>query len=96
MTVAVVASEAFIEQYKRLPTSIQRKAQKQEALFRANPFYPSLHTEKLAPKSKDRWSFRVDRQDRHRADRVDVRAHRHEGDAIGRELDAHRILDRGA
>lgn len=37
-----------------------------------------------------------DRQDRHRADGVYVRAQRHEGAVLGRELDAHRLLDRGA
>ena len=51
----------FDEDYVRLPKDIQRKAQKQEEIFKNNPFHPSLHTEKLSPKFKEVWSFRVDR-----------------------------------
>ncbi len=47
--------------YEQLTPVIQRKAQKQEAVFRANMFYPSLNTEKLSPKQLNIWSFRVDR-----------------------------------
>jgi len=34
---------------------------KQFGLLFANIFHPSLHTEKLEPKHKNIWSFRVDR-----------------------------------
>ncbi|OHA87012.1 MAG: hypothetical protein A3A96_03520 [Candidatus Zambryskibacteria bacterium RIFCSPLOWO2_01_FULL_39_39] len=44
-----------------MPISIQKKAEKQEKFFRQNPFYPSLNTEKLEPKGKQLWSFRVDK-----------------------------------
>jgi len=54
-------TDEFVRRYKLLPKSIQKKAEKQERLFRQNPFHPSLHTEKLEPKGKQVWSFRVDR-----------------------------------
>lgn len=50
----------FARHYENLPTLPQRKAERAERLFRANPFHPSLHTEKLHPKEKQVWSFRVD------------------------------------
>ena len=44
-------TDEFVRRYKLLPVSIQKKAEKQEKLFRQNPFHPSLHTEKLEPKA---------------------------------------------
>jgi len=35
---------------------------KQIVIFKNNPFYPSLHTEKLVPKPKEVWSFRIDKK----------------------------------
>ncbi len=55
-------ADEFERRYSELPVSIQKKAEKQERLFRENPFYPTLHTEKLVPKSRAYWSFRIDRQ----------------------------------
>ena len=52
----------FKERYNMLPAVIQKKAEKQEKIFRQNPFHPSLHTEKLEPKSKEVWSFRIDKE----------------------------------
>ncbi|HBB98123.1 MAG TPA: type II toxin-antitoxin system mRNA interferase toxin, RelE/StbE family [Blastocatellia bacterium] len=57
----ILLTDEFIKRYQQLPSAIQKKAEKQEQLFRQNPFYPSLHTEKLEPKGKQVWSFRVDR-----------------------------------
>lgn len=51
----------FRERYSELPEKIKLKAEKQENIFRSNPLHPSLHTEKLSPKSKEVWSFRVDK-----------------------------------
>ena len=51
----------FEERYSELPQKVKTKAEKQERLFRNNPFHPSLHTEKLSPKSKEVWSFRIDK-----------------------------------
>ena len=38
------------------------KFEKQKRLFEANPFHPSLHTEKLEPKSVGLYSFRIDKK----------------------------------
>jgi toxin HigB-1 len=59
--VEVFLTDEFIKRYNQLPSSIRKKTEKQEKLFRQNPFYPSLHTEKLEPKGKQVWSFRIDR-----------------------------------
>ena len=55
-------TEEFQKRYRDLPIIIQKKAEKKEKLFRQNPFHPSLHTEKLEPKGKEVWSFRVDKK----------------------------------
>lgn len=57
----VIVSEEFVKRYSQLPPIIKIKAEKQERLFRQNPHYPSLHTEKLEPKGKQVWSFRIDK-----------------------------------
>jgi mRNA-degrading endonuclease RelE of RelBE toxin-antitoxin system len=57
----ILLTDEFVRRYKLLPANIQKKAEKQEKLFRHNPFHPSLHTEKLEPKGKQVWSFRIDR-----------------------------------
>ncbi len=58
----IFLTEEFQKRYLNLPQNIQKKAEKQEKLFRKNPFYLSLHTEKLEPKSKQVWSFRINKQ----------------------------------
>ena len=58
----IFTTAEFEERYRKLPAPVQKRAEKQEALFRENPFYPSLHTEKLEPKGKQAWSFRVDKK----------------------------------
>ncbi len=52
----------FARRYRELPRTIQQKAERREVLFRSNPFHPSLRTEKLAPREKEYWSFRIDRE----------------------------------
>jgi proteic killer suppression protein len=59
--IEVLVTAEFEKQYRKLPKPIKAKAEKQEQLFRDNPFHSSLHTEKLIPKTKEVWSFRVDR-----------------------------------
>lgn len=54
-------ADEFEKRYIELPNQIKIKAEKQEKLFRSNPFHPSLHTEKLSPKSREVWSFRIDK-----------------------------------
>ncbi|MDZ4231854.1 MAG: type II toxin-antitoxin system mRNA interferase toxin, RelE/StbE family [Candidatus Pacearchaeota archaeon] len=58
----ILLTREFEKYYAKLPASIQKKAEKQTELFSENPFYPSLHTEKLNPKGREVWSFRIDRQ----------------------------------
>jgi proteic killer suppression protein len=58
----IVYADEFVKRFKRLPLDRKKKAVKQEKLFRQDPFHPSLHTEKLTPKSKQLWSFRVDKK----------------------------------
>ena len=56
----ILYTKEFGRAYAKVPSSIQRKIEKQEALFRQNPFHPSLHTEKLKPRQHELWSMRVD------------------------------------
>ena len=58
----VLLSREFRENFSSLDKQIQKQADKQIIIFKNNPFYPSLHTEKLAPKSKEIWSFRIDKK----------------------------------
>lgn len=60
--IALVVTEKFEALFAELPKVIQKKAAKQQELFSQDPFHPSLDTEKLAPKEKALWSFRVDRK----------------------------------
>jgi proteic killer suppression protein len=58
----ILITEEFERRFKELPLALQKKAEKQEKLFRQNPFHPSLHTEKLEPKRRQVWSFHIDRR----------------------------------
>lgn len=51
----------FSRRYQELPLFAQKKTELKERIFRANPFHPSLNTEKLQPKEKEYWSIRIDR-----------------------------------
>lgn len=51
----------FERRYQELPLPVQKKAERRERVFRFNPFHPSLQTEKLKPRGKEYWSFRIDR-----------------------------------
>ncbi len=58
---SIVVTEEFEKRFQDLSIGLQKKLIKQEAFLRENPFHPSLHTEKLQPKVKEYWSFRVDK-----------------------------------
>ena len=60
--ITVLVAQEFEERYRAPPLIIQTKAEKQERLFRVNPFHPSLHTEKIEPRAREVWSIRVDRR----------------------------------
>jgi len=60
--IEILLAEEFEKRYSKLPLAVKKKAEKQEKIFRQNPLHPSLHTEKLEPKSKQVWSFRIDKR----------------------------------
>jgi plasmid maintenance system killer protein len=59
--VEISTTATFDRLFKKLPKTVQHKAAIKTELFKNNPFYPSLRTEKLHPKHHVVWSFRVDR-----------------------------------
>ncbi len=56
-----IETATFRRSFEKLPAAAKLKAKKQFRLLTENLFYPSLHTEKLEPKNKNIWSFRIDR-----------------------------------
>jgi len=54
----------FAKNYRKLPLSIRKKAEKKEQIFRQDPFSPSLKTHKLVGKLALYWSFSIDYQHR--------------------------------
>jgi len=62
--IEIILAQEFEKRYAELPSLIKKKAEKRADLFRENPFHPSLHTEKLEPKHRGLWSFRIDRRHR--------------------------------
>jgi plasmid maintenance system killer protein len=57
----IIETAQFRASFEKLQKPIKRKMKKQFQLFFKNMFYPSLHTEKLEPRQKNLWSFRVDK-----------------------------------
>ncbi|MEK9132444.1 MAG: type II toxin-antitoxin system RelE/ParE family toxin [Patescibacteria group bacterium] len=53
-------NDAFAKQFSGLPRIIQLKACKKEAIFRKNPFHPSLRLHKLKGKLDGLWSISID------------------------------------
>ncbi len=54
------ATEAFWRAYQALPPEIQSRADKQFALLKNNPEYPSLHFKKVGESRRQEvWSARV-------------------------------------
>lgn len=49
----------FKKAYQKLPKNIQRVVDRKDALFRKNPYHPSLRTHKLKGPLKNLWSFYV-------------------------------------
>ena len=58
----LIQTERFRKSFDDLDIPTKKKAKKQFVLFINNLFHPSLHTEKLEPKKRNMWSFRVDKQ----------------------------------
>lgn len=59
--IQIIFTKEFVKAYNKLSITIQIKAEKQGNIFSINPFHPSLKTEKLQPKNKEIWSFRIDK-----------------------------------
>jgi len=57
----ITETERFRKSLNSLDKNIRKKAKKQFLLFLENIFHPSLHTEKLEPKCRNIWSFRIDK-----------------------------------
>lgn len=60
--IEIIVTNEFKKCYQELPAAIQKKAERKEKTFRKDPFHSSLHTEKLEPKGKQVWSFRIDKE----------------------------------
>ena len=52
-------SSKFEREYRKLPLSVKRTAEKKEESFRINPFDVRLKTHKLKGRLKDFWSFYI-------------------------------------
>ncbi len=50
----------FKRQYKKLPKHIKKSLAEKEAVFRKNPFHPSLKTHKLHGRFSGFWAFSAD------------------------------------
>lgn len=57
-------NDDFAKQFLSIPKNIQKKAIKKEALFRVNPFHPSLRLHKLKGKLEGLWSISIDMKHR--------------------------------
>lgn len=55
----IFVSSRFKKQFSQLPKLIQKKALKAEALFRKNPFHPSLRLHKLRGKFDEVWTLSI-------------------------------------
>lgn len=59
MPVKILYTKKFEREYKKLPISLKKEAEKREVIFRTNPFAPTLKTHRLKGKFKDFWSFSI-------------------------------------
>jgi len=55
-------SRQFLKSASRLPAKLIALADEKEALFKTNPFHPSLETHKLHGKDKGAWAFSINRK----------------------------------
>ncbi len=56
----IIYSPKFVRNYTKLPLEVKKLAEKQEKIFRADPFDHRLKTHKLKGKFRDFWSFSID------------------------------------
>ncbi|MEK7493607.1 MAG: type II toxin-antitoxin system mRNA interferase toxin, RelE/StbE family [Patescibacteria group bacterium] len=55
----IIYTAKFSREYKKLSREIKISAEQAEAVFRKNPFTPSLDAHKLHGRFKDFWSFSI-------------------------------------
>ena len=60
--VEIRTGRLFEKRYRKLDKKIKDAAKEKEAVFRADPFHPSLDTHKLHGKDKDMWAFSINRK----------------------------------
>lgn len=53
-------SKRFFRSFEKLPTSIRKKTERKDKIFRENPFHFSLKTHKLKGELNGYWSYSVD------------------------------------
>ncbi len=58
----IIYSSKFAREYKKLPNKIKDIAEKQEIIFRKNPFDPKLKTHKLKERLSGFLSFYIGRK----------------------------------
>ena len=59
MRMHIESTSHFDKQYRKLSKKLKEAAKGKEAVFRADPFHPSLKTHKLHGKEKDAWAFSI-------------------------------------
>lgn len=52
-------SSLFVKKFKKIPKRIQKQAVKKEALFKSDPFSPSLKTHRLKGELNEYWAFSI-------------------------------------
>lgn len=57
----IIATERFQKSLKSLDKVIRKSVEKKFILFLNHAKHPSLHIEKLEPKHKNMWSFRINK-----------------------------------
>ncbi|MDD5145158.1 MAG: type II toxin-antitoxin system YoeB family toxin [Candidatus Pacebacteria bacterium] len=56
----ILYSPQFAREYRKFSEEIKRKAEKQEKIFRDNPFDARLKTHKLEGRLSEFWAFSID------------------------------------
>ena len=60
----ILYSSKFAKEYRKLPKRLKLQAEREEKIFRNDPFDPGLKTHKLSGKLKDFYSFSIDHEHR--------------------------------
>ena len=58
----IILDDEFLEEFDRLPQTIQDRVVKMKKLLLENPMYPSLRLHKLSGPLYGLWSIRINRQ----------------------------------